>query len=141
MSVTPHLSSVRVSPAWRRRLPCQIALQPLCSLLSLLFQARIEELEEELEAERGVRAKVCLAAAKHLPVSARREVELRSETDAWRDGRTEGRKEEGCREVRPVRLQPPMGVLCVDAAAASGHPKPFAPVIIKRARRGLCVFD
>lgn len=37
--------------------------------LSLLLQARIEDLEEELEAERAMRTKVRFAAAaKHLPV-------------------------------------------------------------------------
>lgn len=40
----------------------------------------------------------------------------------------------------PVWRQPPMGVQCVDAAGASGHPKPSAPVIIKQARGEDLVF-
>lgn len=142
--VTPHLSSVRTSGT------VEAPAAPLgCTLtglfFSLLLQARIEELEEELEAERAMRAKVGFAAAaKHLPVSKLREVELRAETAREgeggrerRGGEMEGRMEGGL----PVWRQPPMGVLCVDAAAASGHPKPAAPVIIKQAGRGPSASD
>lgn len=59
-----------------------------------------------------------------------------------REREGEGKGEGGGMEGGlPVWRQPPMGVQCVDAAAASGHPKPSAPVIIKQAGRGPCVSD
>lgn len=74
-----------------------------------LFQARIEELEEELEAERTMRAKVCLRCCKtsaHLRAAGGRAVRW----NRWMDGgrRMEGRKE-GCREVCRCGCSHPWG--------------------------------